>query len=70
MIVQSSPWSVSVTTGSGIAGAVLAVHRCEDVRNEFGGIGVTVRHPEFYGLEFVSADAAWSFAVSVGLVTR
>src|SRR5690606_38825211 len=73
-------WSVSVTSPNrwmstpgvwdGAPNAILNVHKTVDEPNEFGGIGKSVKHPEYDGLTFDSVDEAWAFAESKGLVSK
>jgi len=68
-LVTATEWGVSYTTGSGIAGAVLNVHRCdEQATNAWGGKGVVIRHPEYDGLDFNTTHEAAEFAEEVGLL--
>lgn len=66
--VTATEWGVSTQTGTCIDGAILNVHKIVNEPNEWGGIGVVVKHPEFDGLNFPTSDLAFEHALSVGLL--
>lgn len=71
--VTATEWGVSFAHTSGdptrpYSRARLNVYRSLDLPNQWGGIGVSVHHPQFDGLDFPSGEAAHAFAVAVGLL--
>lgn len=46
----------------------LHVYKTVDEPNEWGGIGISVKHPDHYGKEFDSQDDATAYAVQHGLL--
>lgn len=71
--VTATEWGVAVSTSSSPYSpeATLGVIKTvEDVPNEWGGRGIVVKHPEYDGLKFPTADEAWAFAEKVGLIKQ
>jgi hypothetical protein len=66
-ITKSQP-GVSVSVGSGYlpdGKVILSVTRSYQIKNSFGGIGVS-KKLDCYGKVFDNSDAAWAFAFEHG----
>lgn len=68
--VNDGEWHTSYLTGGGQDGVRLNVYKSVDEPNEWGGIGVSVRHPDHDGKTFPSIEDAQAYAAEHGLIVR